>query len=156
MRDSVWIIPFWQSWDRLDKRTGETSDWRKLFPLFQYEREGAWRRGSFPTLDPFWRSELIDEHYSWIWKLYEWEEEAELRRERAWLGLYRRERGLGEDRRSIAGLWSRRKYRDGGRTVRETSLLFGLLRWRVTEDEGFDMLPVAFPGPGWPAHGMRD
>jgi len=30
--------------------------------------------------------------------------------------------------------------------------LFGLLRWRVTEGEGFDMLPVAFPGPGWPAH----
>ena len=34
--------------------------------------------------------------------------------------------------------------------MRETSLLFGLLRWRVTEGEGFDMLPPAFPGPGWP------
>jgi hypothetical protein len=35
--------------------------------------------------------------------------------------------------------------------VREHSLLFGLLRWRVTEAEGFDMLRPAFPGPGWPA-----
>ena len=32
----------------------------------------------------------------------------------------------------------------------ETSLLFGLLRWRVTSGEGFDMLPPALPGPGWP------
>jgi hypothetical protein len=33
--------------------------------------------------------------------------------------------------------------------VRETSLLFGLVRWRVTADEGFAMLRPAFPGPGW-------
>ena len=65
-------------------------------------------------------------------------------------GLYRREKGRGEDRRSIAGLWAKRRYREDGRTVRETSLLFGLLRWRVTSGEGFDMLPPALPGPGWP------
>jgi len=155
-RDSTYYIPFWQSWDRTDLTTGQKSAWRKLWPLAQFERDGEWERGSFPTLDPFWRNELIDKHYSWIWKVWEWEQEREMRRERAWLGLYRRERGLGEDRRSVAGLWSRRVYLDeAGRGVRETSLLFGLFRWRVTEGEGFDMLTPAFPGPGWPAHGTE-
>ena len=155
-RDGFWVVPLWQSWNRTDKKTGETSAWRKLFPVFQYERRDNWKRASFPTLDPFWRNKLIDRFFSWIWKVFEWEEQGELRRERAWLGLYRRERGMGEDRRSLTGIWSRRAYQDGGKHVSETSLLFGLLRWRVTEGEGLDMLPVAFPGPGWPAHGPRN
>ena len=151
-RDSVWVIPFWQSWDREDLETGTRSSWRKLFPVFQHEREGNWRRGSFPTLDPLWRNELIDRHYSWLWKLWEWEAEDDMRRTRSWLGLYKGERSASETRRSLAGLWSNRRYRvEGGKAVSETSLLFGLVRWRVTEDEGFDMLPIAFPGPGWPA-----
>ncbi len=153
-RDSAYVIPLWQSWDRLDKETGETSAWRKLWPAFQYERQGAWERGSFPALDPFWRNDLIDDHYSWIWKLWEWEQAGAMKRERAWLGLYYREKGLGEDRRSFTALWSSRRYRNRrGSMVKETSLLFGLFRWRVTEDEGFDMLAPAFPGPGWPAPG---
>ncbi len=151
-RDAFYVIPVWQSWDRLDKLSGEESSWRKLFPIFQHERRGAWERGSFPTLDPFWKNEIVDRFYSWIWKLYEWEEQGEMRRERSWLGLYRRERGRGEDRRSLSGIWSSRRYRSGEEQVRETSILFGLLRWRVTEAQGFDMLPCAFPGPGWPAH----
>lgn len=153
-RDGAYVIPFWQSWDRIDLESGETSAWRKLFPLFQYEREGSWERGSFPTLDPFWRNQLIDRHYAWMWKLWEWENGEDWHRERAWLGLYRRERGLGEDRRSLTGLWSSRRYRDeSDRAVKETSLLFGLVRWRVTKGGGFAMLMPAFPGPGWPAHG---
>ncbi len=151
-RDSFYVIPVWQSWDRLDKQSGESSSWRKLFPIFQHERRGDWTRGSFPTLDPFWKNEVIDRFYSWLWKLYEWEAQGEMRRERSWLGLYRRERGRGEDRRSLSGIWSSRRYRSGEQAVRETSLLFGLLRWRVTEAQGFDMLPCAFPGPGWPSH----
>jgi len=153
-KDSVYVIPLWQSFDRVDKSSGEEAAWRKLWPVFQYEREGAWERGSFPTLDPFWKNDLIDDHYSWIWKAWEWQEAGEMRRERAWLGLYWREKGLGEERRSLTGLWSSRRYRNAdGRAVKETSLLFGLLRWRVTEDKGFDMLGPAFPGPGWPAPG---
>ncbi len=152
-RDTTVFLPFWQSSERRDLASGETSEFKKLFPVFQYERDVDWERGSFPTLDPFWRNELIDRHYSWLWKVWEWEEEADMRRERAWLGLYRREKGLGEDRKSLTGLWSTRRYEREGKRVKETSLLFGLLRWRVTADDGFDMLPVAFPGPGWPAHG---
>ena len=74
-----------------------------------------------------------------------------MRRDRSWLGLYKRERGPEEERRSLAGLWSSRRYRGEEGSVKETSLLFGLLRWRVTEGSGFDMLRPAFPGPGWPA-----
>jgi hypothetical protein len=151
VRDSVYVVPFWQSWDREVRATGERSSWRKLFPLFQLERHEGWERGSFPTLDPFARNEMVDRHFSWLWKLWEWEQEGALRRERSWGGLWRRERDEGEDRASLAGLWSRRRYEASGRAVRESSLLFGLVRWRVTEDEGFDMLPPAFPGPGWPA-----
>lgn len=158
-RSSTWIVPLWQSWEREDLDlgvpTGSTASWRKLFPLFQHEREDRWRRGSFPTLDPFWRNELVDRHYAWAWKLYEWEVDGEAgtRRERGWAGLWRRERDPLEDRASLTFLWSRRAYRDNGVRVREHAALFGLLRWRVTADEGFAMLPPAFPGPGWPARG---
>lgn len=150
-RDSSYVIPFWQAWDRTEFKSGETSAWRKLFPIFQYERFGEASRGSFPTLDPFWRNELIDRHYGWIWKLWEWRRAGEVERDRSWLGLFKRERNALEERRSLAGLWASRRYRSEGKRVKETSLLFGLLRWRVTEDEGFDMLRPALPGPGWPA-----
>jgi len=154
-RDSVWVVPLYQQLHRTDLETGVKSSWHKAFPLFQHERNGDWSRGSFPTLDPFWRNELIDRHFSWMWKLYEWEEQGEMRRERSLLGLWMRERDAGEDRSSFSVLWSRRRYFDAGVRVKETSLLFGLLRWRVTEGEGFDMLRPAFPGPGWPAERRR-
>jgi hypothetical protein len=83
--------------------------------------------------------------------LWNQEQDPTFHRQRSFLGLWRRETGRGEDRRSLTGLWARRTYRDGNSPVKETSLLFGLLRWRVRADTGFDMLPPAFPGPGWPA-----
>ncbi len=149
-RRSFFAIPVWQSWNREHPETGKKSSWRKLFPLFQHERDGDYARGSFPTLDPFWRNRLIDRHYAWMWKLWEWERRGNVRRQRSLLGLWRREKDGFEDRRSLAGLWAARDYAQNGRRIRERSLLFGLLRWRVTQGEGFDMLPVAFPGPGWP------
>jgi hypothetical protein len=85
-----------------------------------------------------------------FFRIWEWEQEPAYRRERAVLGLYRHERGRGEDRRSLSGLWADRRYELDGQPTHETSLLFGLLRWRVTEGEGFAMLRPAFPGPGWP------
>jgi hypothetical protein len=151
-RDSALAIPFWQSWDRLDKATGETAAWRKLWPLFRSERQGDWRAGALLELDPFFRNDLFPRHLTSFLRLYEWEEEPAFRRARALLGLYRREQGRGEDRRSLAGLWAERRYADGGAAVRETSLLFGLLRWRVTAGGGFAMLRPALPGPGWPPH----
>jgi hypothetical protein len=149
-RDYASFLPLWQSWDRLDKVTGETSSWRKLWPLVRYERQGEWRAGALLELDPFFRNDLFPRHVTSFFRLYEWEEDPDMRRERAVLGLYRRERGRGEDRRSLSGLWAERRYETEGRAVRETSLLFGLLRWRVTAGEGFAMLRPAFPGPGWP------
>ena len=159
-RDAVYLLPFWQTWDRTDKETGETSAYRKLWPLFMREREGEWRSGALLELDPFFRNRVVPRYLTGFFRLYEWEggperkesadEGEEFRRERSFLGLYRREKGRGEDRRSIAGLWAKRRFREDGKTVRETSLLFGLVRWRVTRGEGFDMLPPALPGPGWP------
>ncbi|MFT5290502.1 MAG: hypothetical protein ACI8PQ_001903 [Planctomycetota bacterium] len=157
VRDSTWVLPFWQSWDRTDLEKGEptggSASWRKLFPLIQHEREDSWSRGSFPTLDPFWRNELVDRHYAWLWKIYEWQEDEStgVRRERGLAGLWRRERDVSEDRASLTFLWSRRRYRNGEERVSDQSILFGLLRWRVTEAGGFAMLRPAFPGPGWPA-----
>ena len=150
-RTSLYLIPFWQRLDRTDNETGEASSWRKLWPLFQYERVDDWSRGSFPTLDPFWRNWLIDYHYGWLWKAFEWEERGELRRERSYLGLWIREKDAGEDRRSLSMLWSNRTYRKDGLDVSETSLLLGLIRWRRTEGQGSEMMRPAFPGPGWPA-----
>lgn len=149
-RDAAVAIPFWQSWDRRDKVTGEESSFRKLWPLYRYENVGEWRSGTLLELDPFFRNDLVPRHLTSFFRLYEWEEEPAFRRERALLGLYRRERGRGEDRRSVAGLWASRRYEVDGQPVRETSLLFGLVRWRVTAENGFDMLRPAFPGPGWP------
>jgi len=149
-RDLAAFVPFWQSWDKLDKVTGETSSYRKLWPLYSHERQGEWRAGALLELDPFFRNTLVPRHLTSFFRLWEWEEEPAFRRERALLGLYRREAGRGEDRRSVAGLWASRRYASEGRAVRETSLLFGLLRWRVTAGEGFAMLRPAFPGPGWP------
>lgn len=148
-RDLAAIVPFWQTWDRRDKVTGEGSSYRKLWPLFRREGRGDWRTGALLELDPFFRNTLVPRHVTSFFHLYEWEEDPSCRRERALLGLYRRERGRGEDRRSLSGLWASRRYEDGGRAVRETSILFGLVRWRVISGAGFAMLPPAFPGPGW-------
>ncbi len=149
-RDAIYVVPFWQTWDRLDKLGHETSAYRKLWPLFSHEREGDWRQGALLELDFFWRNWRIPRFVTGFFHLYEWEEDEDYRRERSFLGLWRRERGRGEDRRSLAGLWASRSYRQDDRPAREYSLLFGLLRWRVTEEHGFDMLRPAFPGPGWP------
>ena len=64
-------------------------------------------------------------------------------------GLWRREKGESEDRRSLMGLWARRDYIREGAATREQSVLFGLLRWR-SGPEGVTLLQPAFPGPGWP------
>jgi len=149
-RDSAWFIPVWQSWDRRDKETGETASWRKLWPLYRTVREGDWSSGALLELDPFFRNDSFPRHLTRFFRLYEWERDPSFRRERGLLGLYRHEAGRGEDRRSVSGLWARRSYEQDGKAVRETSLLFGLLRWRVTAGEGFAMLRPAFPGPGWP------
>lgn len=148
-RASSFVLPFWQSFHEHDREQELESSWHKLWPLFQHEASGGWRRGSFPTLDPFQRNELVDRYYAWIWKLWEWEAQGEHRHERSWAGIVRRERDARETRTSLSGLWASRVRDEPGGRVRERSLLFGLLRWRVTEGRGFDMLAPAFPGPGW-------
>jgi hypothetical protein len=71
-------------------------------------------------------------------------------RERAWLGLYRREKDAAEDRRYLSVLWSKRRYVEDGEPISETSLLFGFLRWRSRPSDSLELLRPAFPGPGWP------
>ena len=93
----------------------------------------------------------MDDHYAWIYELFAVETEGSVRRERAWGNLWHREVDEFEDREYLMGLWSRRRYGDPGARTSETSLLFGLLRWRSAPNEGIDWLSPAFPGPGWPA-----
>tara|TARA_R110002074_G_scaffold111171_1_gene238897 strand:- start:4002 stop:5621 length:1620 start_codon:yes stop_codon:yes gene_type:complete len=150
-RSAVTIFPFWQQWDA--SYPGDLrAHWRKLWPLVRtYEDErGDSEFLAFPALNPMRRFDFIDEHYAWIWELYTTQRQYDRIRERSWLGLWRRERDRDEDRRSLVGLWANRKYSERGKRVSETSLLFGLIRWRSTEDEGRSALWPAVPGPGWP------
>jgi hypothetical protein len=93
---------------------------------------------------------VIDFHYAWIYELYAHESDGPQSHKRSWGGIWRRETDEHEERTYVAGLWSRRKYREQGATVRETALLFGLLRWR-TRSGSTSLMRPAFPGPGWPA-----
>jgi hypothetical protein len=95
------------------------------------------------------RIQVIDEHYAWLWEIYTRQRLDDRVRVRSLLGLWRREKDRDEDRRSFVGLWARRDYSVAGEPVRETSLLFGLIRWRSRGGRATLMAP-ALPGPGWP------
>ncbi|MDA1267386.1 MAG: hypothetical protein O2816_20075 [Planctomycetota bacterium] len=149
-KDTTYLFPFWHAWDKQDDELGR-SKWRKLFSVYRSYRadEGDETFYAFPTLNPFYRLEVIDEHYAWIWELYAEQRKGGTIRQRSWLGLWRREKDQDEDRRSLSMLWARRDYSAGGAPVRETSLLLGLIRWR-SSPSGSGLLRPAFPGPGWP------
>ena len=151
VRRGTILIPFWQQWQDFTLDGRESGSFQKAWPLFQHEESPEKSRTGFPTLLPTWRLPDIDEHYAWMWELYSRERDGERVSERSWGGIWRREHDEFETREYISGLWSRRKYRHGVATVRETSLLFGLLRWRTsTRSDGFELLRPALPGPGWP------
>ena len=73
-----------------------------------------------------------------------------MKRERSWLGIWRREKDADEDRKYFSGLWAQREYSRRGERVTETSFLFGLLRYRRSRADGLQLLPPGLPGPGWP------
>ncbi len=144
------LVPFVQTWERRDDQ-GNVETYGKVWPFFQVERRNQDElRTAFPALNPLWRTPDIDVMYAWIWELYTRERQSNVVRERTWLGLYRREKDVLEDRRSLSFLWSTRAYAIEGVGRRETSLLFGLLRWRSGPDSPFELMTPAFPGPGWP------
>ncbi len=151
-KDTRYLFPLWHGWTRTSKETGLVTTWAKLWPLFRryHNREEDEVLRAFPCLNPFWRMQFVDEHYAWMWELWTEERKFEHYKQRSWLGLWRRETDLDEDRRSLVGLWARREYLRQGRPTTETSMLFGLIRWRSQEERGSHFLPAAFPGPGWP------
>ncbi len=152
-RDSFHVFPFWQSVRTRDSDDREISSWWKLWPLAQRRRTGPSERLSVLAPFPFHWDPTFDHYWSWPLELWtvEREKEERIRRERSWGGLWLRERDAHEDRRYLSGLFSRRTYREEGAVVRETSLLFGLIRWRSMEESGTALLAPSFPGPGWPA-----
>jgi len=155
VKNSVYVIPFWQNWKRVDEDAG-IFRYEKLWPIYQREgREEHERHVAFPALNPLWRTPEIDEMYAWIWELWTRDVNYDMVRERSWLGLWRREKDANEDRRSFAFLWARRSYRAAGEPIDETSLLFGLLRWRSGASNGVEFLRPAMPGPGWPLERAR-
>jgi hypothetical protein len=145
------VHPFWQHHVDRDLDGEIRAEWQKLWPLYQLDQGRERSSFSFPSLLPLPRMADVDEHYAWLWELYARDEEDGAVHERSWGGLWRRETDAEEEREYLLGLWSRRKYRVDGHSRRETSLLFGLLRWRSSRAGGFEMLRPAFPGPGWPA-----
>ena len=156
-RDSLYMLPFWRSWtERIDRgeREGEiTESWRKFWPLWSQEVTGPRTTNTVLPLNPLMKSDFVDFHWGWIWQLYRSMEDGENRTERGWLGLWWREKNAVEDRKSFTGLWSRRTVNRDDMSYTETSLLFGLIRWRSSDDEVHDsgLMRPAFPGPGWPA-----
>lgn len=149
------VFPFWQEYVETDNERREVGSWMKLWPLFQRHEAAGRSHLGVPTLLPLWRLPDIEEHYAWLWELYSRDTAPGRVSERSWLGLWRRESDAQETRTYVSGLWSRRKYRDGDAMIRETSLLFGLVRWRSSK-AGVELLRPAFPGPGWPARGARE
>ncbi|MCY2958715.1 MAG: hypothetical protein NTY35_00985 [Planctomycetota bacterium] len=144
------IVPFIQNWERRDAQ-GNVEAYSKVWPFFQLERRNDDElHTAFPALNPLWRTPDIDAMYAWIWELYTRDRKAGTVRERTWLGLYRREKDELEDRRSLSALWSTRAYTLPEGDCRETSILFGLLRWRSGPGSDFGLMLPAFPGPGWP------
>ncbi|MEZ5979768.1 MAG: hypothetical protein R3F34_16340 [Planctomycetota bacterium] len=153
-RASFYVLPFYQQWD-LRRPPGSAAPqleaWRRVWPLWRYEQKEEWRRTAVFSLDPLMRSSVIDFHFGWLWEVMAWETDGPIERERAWLGLYRRESSGVETRWSVTGLWSERTIERPDGLVSETSFLFGLLRWRSGPpscDPG--ILMPALPGPGWP------
>jgi len=148
-KERAYLLPFWHSWDRVD--ADGHSSWRKLWPAYRLYREENRDHTffAFPALNPLWRTPIIDEHYAWMYELFTTERTADRIRERSWLGLWRRERDRDEDRRSLAGVWARRSYTQGGEPAVESSWLFGLIRTR-RGPHGFRFLAPSVPGPGWP------
>jgi len=153
-RDSVYVLPFWRQWtsyvDEGPAVGRELSSWKKLWPLWSQERVGSRRTTTLLPLNPLWKSDFIDFHWGWLYQLYREVDDGLVQRERAWMGLWWREKNAVEDRKSLTGLWSRRKVSAENESFTETSLLFGLLRWH-SSDEGTRIMRPALPGPGWPA-----
>ena len=159
-RASFYVLPFYQHWDLFRHKPvedyPEVERWRRLWPLYRYERRGDAMRLAFPSLSPLARSSVFDFYYGWIWELFALEREGSRTKHRSWLGLYRREADAFEQRTSISGLWSSRHFEGPAGQVHETSLLFGLIRWRSGDPAaGPGLLPPAFPGPGWPSEWSR-
>jgi hypothetical protein len=150
-RRAEYSFPFWQHWTKTDPDGARRADWLKLWPLYQRYVEGEHERVAWPALNPLWHLPQIDFHYAWIYELYAREREGERTSERAWGGIWKRERDAREVREYLSVLWSRRRYRAAGERISETSLLFGLVRWRWREKGEVELLAPALPGPGWPA-----
>lgn len=158
VRRATYVLPVWQRWTELAADGGEES-WTKLWPLYQDFHGRSGDRFAFPALNPLWHLPVIDDHYVWIYELWTAETEVggEVRHERAWGGIYRRELDRHEDRSYLLGLWSRRRYADRGATVEAHSALLGLFRWETRSDvDDVDWLAPAFPGPGWPLERSRE
>lgn len=151
-RASFYVLPFWHAWDLVRTESGQEESHRKLWPLYQSESVGDRGRQALLALNPFVRMPLVEYHYGWLWEVFAREYEGERVRQRAWLGLWRHEAYRDEQRSSVTGLWSRRSYGPPEARVHESSLLFGLVRWRSGPREADPgLLAPAFPGPGWPA-----
>jgi hypothetical protein len=156
-RDKLFMLPFWRGWtetiDRGERQGEVTASWKKLWPLWSQETIGPKKITTVTPLNPLMKSDFIDFQYGWIWQLYRSMEDGPNRTERSWLGLYWRQKNAVEDRKSLTGLWSSREVQHDDVHYTETSILFGLLRWRNSMDDVSDsgLMKPAFPGPGWPA-----
>lgn len=148
-RESFFVVPFYQSFER-EWSHGASLKWRRIWPLLLQETRDGVRTRAFPSLNPLWRTPAIERMYGWLWELYNDEVGPDVVRQRAVYGIWWREKDADEDRRYISGLWSNRRYTQQGERVSETSLLFGLIRWRSGGPDGSGLLPPALPGPGWP------
>jgi hypothetical protein len=149
-RRSIYFVPFLQSSRRVDKVDGTESTQFKLWPLYQSTVEGPRSRTAMLAINPFPRYFPFEYHYRFLYEGFAVERDEFGRSQRAFAALWREEAGRAEVRRSIPGLWAQRSWLEAGTPATETSLLFGLLRWRHVRGDGLSPMMPAVPGPGWP------
>lgn len=149
-RESWIFVPFLYKWNRVDKLDGHKTRFLRIWPLYQDYTDAYRYRRSFPALNPFIRSPAVEFHYRFLYELFSFSRDDFGTRQRSFAAIWRREASQEESRSSLTGLYASRAYGQADGAVRETSLLFGLLRVRHHATLGFSLMRPAFPGPGWP------
>jgi hypothetical protein len=155
-RNAEFVFPFWQRWEKVDADERHLASYAKLWPLWQTYTEGESGRTALPALN----SALAHagDRRSLRVPVRAVHARVDRRgRERALVGrlVAARARCHGAPH-LCGGIWARRLYvRDGVRRS-ETSVLFGLLRWRRSDGHFEGFLKPALPGPGFPHQRSRE
>ncbi len=132
-KDAFHIVPFYADVSQAWLDTGKEEVYRKLWPLFRFERDNfGGSHFSYLSLIPWRKLGPFEEDYGFLWKLYESEtREDNSGFRRLYLGLAENEYGPDYDSYTIPFLFD--YYRVREKSV--TQFLWGLVRLEKDEEE---------------------